>query len=144
MIIEVKNSADTWLGNVRVSIPKGTGSTSGTIIFANDLPLANGYKLSAFMVPTGLDWQSIIVADNSTFNVVLVTGLNKDIYRDIKLYPNPTEGVIHLGFDANWEIYSTMGIKLKEGQSDTIDLSQHENGVYLIKCGNQVFRILKL
>ena len=62
VIIEVKSSANTWLGNVRINLPKGSGVKSGTVTFTSDLPVATGYKLSAFMVPVGLDWKSIIVA----------------------------------------------------------------------------------
>lgn len=70
IIIEVKSSADVWLGNVRVNVPAGTATTTGSINFENALPVADDYKLATFMVPTGLNWESTIVGDNSTFNVV--------------------------------------------------------------------------
>lgn len=75
----------------------------------------------------------------------IVTGLEvSDTSKAIEFYPNPTSSLVYIDIETVWELYSTIGLKIQEGKGDEIDLSQQENGVYLIKIGNQVFRILKL
>jgi hypothetical protein len=143
VIVEVKNSANTWLGNVKVLVPKGTGTSSGTITFANDLPIATGYKLSTFMVPTGLDWKSTIVADNAVFKVVLVTGLESNDELENVFYPNPTTGLIHFGKELEVEVYNNLGNKLFESISSDVDLSNRAAGVYFVKVESKIYRVVK-
>lgn len=143
VIVEVKNSANAWLGNVRVNIPKGTGVASGTITFANDLPLGTGYKLSAFMVPVGLDWKSIIVDNNAVFDVALITGVNDYYTSKITVFPNPTNGIVHLSKSSEWTLYNLLGEVIENGSGTTISLADQKQGVYWVSIGTNRHKIVK-
>ena len=52
-----------------------------------------------------------------------------------EVYPNPSNGIFNLRNPANgsYEIRNALGQLILSGSDQTIDLSAHENGVYLVK-----------
>ena len=67
----------------------------------------------------------------------------------IKVNPNPTSGKVYIsGYDSKIEINDVLGNNIpseivKEANVITIDLSNYANGVYLIRTGDTVHRIIK-
>jgi Secretion system C-terminal sorting domain len=56
------------------------------------------------------------------------------IQNSVKVYPNPTkDGVFHLTQTCNWRVYSILGIELKSGHSNQVDLSEQPKGTFLVK-----------
>lgn len=142
VVVEVKSSTDQWLGNVRINVPAGSSSTSGTVTFNNDLPVAADYKVAAFMVPVGLDWQSIIVADNALFDVVLITGVEEVSTKNI-VYPNPTERFVHFSTNQKYSLLNSQGALVAEGEGNSIDLSEYASGVYYLQVEGETHKVFK-
>ncbi len=72
------------------------------------------------------------------FDVAL--GVNENTFNDLKIYPNPTSGIIHLATDlaenvSSIAIYQCDGklIKSVESNFDSISLSEFQHGIYLLK-----------
>lgn len=61
---------------------------------------------------------------------------------EFSVFPNPTTGVTYLSNVAAWEVYSSKGMKLKEGKGTEIDLSDNEKGMYILKTEGGVFSII--
>ena len=123
------------------------GNTGGWQVWENikiSLTLSTGnHELK--LVYKGSDTRALFNINWVDIQNAIVTGLEvSDTSKAIEFYPNPTSGLVYMDKETVWELYSTMGLKIQEGKGDEIDLSQQENGVYLIKIGNQVLRILKL
>jgi len=73
-----------------------------------------------------------------TFDIAL--GVNENTFDDLKIYPNPTSGIVHLTTDladnvSSITIYQCDGklIKNIESNFDSISLSEFQQGVYLLK-----------
>lgn len=66
---------------------------------------------------------------------VLPTGIADNEIPKLKLYPNPTNGLLHLSEPASYHIYDLTGQMLANGHSDgTIDVSQLKTGLYLLRA----------
>ena len=72
-----------------------------------------------------------------------VTQLNASEVENLQLYPNPTSNMVYLSQETNWELYSSLGILITTGVDTSIDLSELPSGIYFIKTGNGVERIVK-
>jgi len=49
----------------------------------------------------------------------------------ITVYPNPSDnGLFEISKEASWEVFNTLGTKIREGNSDFIDLSDQSSGLY--------------
>ena len=53
--------------------------------------------------------------------------------KNIIVFPNPSSGIFHLSKDLDWKIYSPLGIKIKEGSGNLINISEYASGIYFIK-----------
>lgn len=66
----------------------------------------------------------------------ITTGVEKGTSIDLQVYPNPSNGVFQLNKVVEWEIHNSLGIKIKEGKSNTINLSNYPSGVYYFLSQN--------
>lgn len=70
--------------------------------------------------------------------VTIPTNMTTNSTTEVKLFPNPTtNGMIYFNHICQWELFSTQGIKLAQGSSTELDLSNYSKGVYLIKTDDQ-------
>jgi hypothetical protein len=67
-------------------------------------------------------------------------GINENTFKDLKIYPNPTSGTVHLTDDlvnnvSSISIYQCDGklIKNIESNFNSISLNEFQNGLYLLK-----------
>jgi polyhydroxybutyrate depolymerase len=74
--------------------------------------------------------------------------LSKNETSEFDVYPNPSNGMVEItgdfGSESTYEIYDLRGKKMTTGtvlESKTIDLSQLESAVYIVKIGNEMKRI---
>ena len=58
-------------------------------------------------------------------------------------YPNPTTGLIYLSKSMKFEVTNLIGEQVLKSESNIIDLSEHPNGIYLIKTTNRTIRVIK-
>jgi len=56
-----------------------------------------------------------------------------EISKKMTVYPNPSTGVFHLSEELDWSIFSTLGVKIKSGSGNVIDITDHASGVYFVK-----------
>jgi len=70
-----------------------------------------------------------------------------DLYikNKIRVYPNPSNNRIYiLGATEDVSIFNMMGQKVyTEKQMNSVDISSWENGIYFVKSGNSVVKIIK-
>jgi hypothetical protein len=77
------------------------------------------------------------------------TGIDKDEFNPMTLYPNPAVESIHiLGIEANStiKIYNSLGMLVKvvnAGPDQEIGVSDLASGLYLVRCGNRILRFIK-
>jgi endoglucanase len=62
-----------------------------------------------------------------------ITGINKQVDSQITIYPNPSNDVFQISKKVAWSIYNSVGQKIKEGNSNKVDLSAHPTGVYIFE-----------
>lgn len=65
----------------------------------------------------------------------------------ISIYPNPTDGIVYIKdkkeVNSLVHLYDNAGRLLMKSRQNAVDLSSFDDGVYLLKTENSVFRIIK-
>jgi hypothetical protein len=73
----------------------------------------------------------------TVFSITDLLSINSPSFSNtIKLYPNPTENLLHIQSDKyieNIKIYSLQGQQIKEGSNTTIDVSALSKGLYFVQ-----------
>ena len=100
-------------------------------------------------LPTGL---GTVYIDNVYFSKPGNVGINQNAKNTLSVYPNPSANVIYVdGIDFNTSTVATIvdlqGKLIKSIElngNNAIDISDLNQGVYLVKVANQVSRIVKL
>ena len=83
----------------------------------------------------------------SSFECELLTVSENEI--DYTIFPNPTQGLLNVDLqnDVRFEVYSTLGQLLSDGEltdnNKQIDLSGLTKGIYLVRLNNSVVRVIK-
>ena len=117
-----------------------TGVVIDAVHFVN-MPTDMGYA----RVPNGtgpMQYQTQTYDDNNQNG----TGIaNINISGKMRVYPNPSNNRIYiLGATESITIFNMMGQKVyAEKQMNSVDISSWENGIYFVKSGNSVVKILK-
>jgi hypothetical protein len=147
------------------SNPTNTGSQTVPNLEAGQLNIINSLQLtypnldymlgSAYTSAASL---ADVVHLNNNGNIALANGIigelncsvvtsnnNKATDSEIKAFPNPTSGI--LNFDTtvkHLQLFNLLGVLL-DAKTDikSIDLSQYQDGVYLLKADNQTVMIYK-
>ena len=117
-----------------------TGVTIDAVHFVN-MQIDKGYA----RVPngTGIMRYQGHTYDGSNQTATVIN--NSDVNSDIRIYPNPSNNRIYiLGNVDMITVFNMMGQKIYEKNNvNTIDISDWEDGVYFIKTGNQIIKIIK-
>jgi hypothetical protein len=106
---------------------------------------------------TGLGNQTLNMelVENTTarnYQLNVVTGINDIKNSNIKIYPNPTNNIINIeGLNKNenntiqiFDVQGKLVITKTITEKGTIDLSELNKGVYVIKVGEVAQRIVKM
>ena len=91
-------------------------------------------------------------SDSSMLSVTISTGINDIKNSNIKIYPNPTNNIINIeGLNKNenntiqiFDVQGKLVITKTINEKGTIDISELNKGVYLIKIGEVAQRIVKM
>jgi hypothetical protein len=91
-------------------------------------------------------------SDSSMLSVTISTGNNDIKNPNIKIYPNPTNNIINIeGLDKNeintiqiFDVQGKLVITKNINEKGTIDLSELNKGIYVIKIGELAQRIVKM
>ena len=73
-----------------------------------------------------------------------VTSVDNDMNEEnLVIYPNPSQdGVFSLSQSADWKVTSVLGVQLKAGKSNQINISEYPKGIYLIETNEKVQRVV--
>ena len=128
--------------------------TNGNIISGQGTNLIEVQWLS-----NGLGTLNCIINDNQTncsdstkLSINIATGINDIKNLNIKIYPNPTNNIINIeGLNKNenntiqiFDVQGKLVITKNITEKGTIDLSELNKGVYVIKIGEVAQRIVKM
>jgi len=74
-----------------------------------------------------------------------VTDVNNPTTETLRVYPNPTQGVVHVENADGQEIvlYDALGKWVTQTKENYIDLSAYPKGVYMLRVGGNTVKILK-
>ena len=61
----------------------------------------------------------------------------------LKVYPNPTKGVVYLSSDTEFSISDLVGKEVLSGNSNEVDLSNLDAGTYLIHVEGKLNKVIK-
>ena len=75
--------------------------------------------------------------------VPLVTSTNTVSNKNLKVFPNPTNDVLNLSFNTQFEIFDVNGKLVKQGNSSSISLIELTAGLYFLKAENEVHQFVK-
>lgn len=118
----------------------------------------NGHVLGFHHAGNFMDYP--VLADNNIqkiitnfithyYNTLSVPSVSQDATTKITLYPNPATNTIQLkGLNkhVNYEVYSILGkqvLKGRVGEFDTINISELQTGVYMIKIEDTTLKFIK-
>ena len=62
---------------------------------------------------------------------------------NLKLFPNPTKGMVFLETGSKINIYNAQGVLLQETAGKQINLSAYPAGIYLLKVSDEMYKIVK-
>jgi len=106
------------------------------------------YKLN-----TGSNTFNILVMSENTYyqNIYTVevnrgvTDMNNPTTETLRVYPNPTQGIVHVENADGQEIvlYDALGKWVTQTKENYIDLSAYSKGVYMLRVGGNTVKILK-
>ena len=96
----------------------------------NETPTSNSPKFFIYKVPR----------ETRGF----VTSVDNDMNEEnLVIYPNPSQdGVFSLSQSADWKVTSVLGVQLKAGKSNQINISEYPKGIYLIETNEKVQRVV--
>ena len=63
----------------------------------------------------------------------------------IKVFPNPTSSIINIQApmgNESWEMYNALGMKVKEGEENTIQVYDLEPGTYILKVSEYAYQVV--
>ena len=144
--IEVKNGTDVT--NLIASFDLSYGATaaiSGTDqesgVTANNFTNTVTYTVTAEDGTTTQDWDITVTIADATG----ITNINSS--KTFSFYPNPATHYIKINANSNVEIIDITGKTVKQvtinDRNQSIEISDLENGIYFVKVGNNVQKLIK-
>ncbi|WP_346883500.1 T9SS type A sorting domain-containing protein [uncultured Algibacter sp.] len=123
--------------------------------FRSDLR-PRGNNVSVFITPLGSDnrpsendlsspW-TFRRTGGSASKAIDSINLKEETSNENILYPNPSTSVINISKNdhTSWVIYNTLGVNVKQGSKNTIDVSAFANGLYSVRLSNgKVLKFIK-
>ena len=73
----------------------------------------------------------------------LVTQLEEHEKTSFFIYPNPTQNQVQWNELTDWTLYNAMGVEWTRGKGTQADLSDFENGIYLLNINGNFFKVVK-
>ncbi|MDV6167004.1 PQQ-dependent sugar dehydrogenase [Flavobacterium sp. DG1-102-2] len=117
----------TWSFGEGAQPETAAGKGPHTVIYTTE-----GEKQMSLTVSntSGSDTKSIAyMVHNCTAGIELPGEVSKRI----TVYPNPSTGVFHLSKELDWSIFSILGVNIKSGSGNLIDITDYAAGVYFVK-----------
>ena len=82
--------------------------------------------------------------DKVVFKPSLVTSTSSNFNSDeLAVFPNPSSnGVFNISESLNWEVFSTKGVFVSQGESNLVDLSDQPQGVYFLRMNEVIKKVV--
>jgi FtsP/CotA-like multicopper oxidase with cupredoxin domain len=88
------------------------------------------------------DLNTQLVAEEQEMNFILsAAGLSE--LKIPTIYPNPSFGIFFLSESMDFAVFNTDGRMVLRDHSDRIDLGSYSSGVYVLRIGDQSYRLIK-
>jgi pectate lyase len=80
---------------------------------------------------------------SGTLTVSKITGLDDNQLNRVAMYPNPANTNVTLSESTDWTLLNASGETISSGQGTVIDLNNQSSGLYFVKVGERVERLVK-
>lgn len=144
------------MGSVLVKFEDATDNTSFFELSTN-LTVTNAWtelSIDFSNAPSGVYEKVVLFFDNGNgtedtylFDDIrleaIVTGEEGVFNPELKLTPNPTVGEVYLSVEVDWKVYSVNGLNVLSGYGTEIDMEDMIAGIYFVRIGGEVHRIIK-
>ena len=124
-----------------------TGSWSAWEYASVNLALTQGTNniiISATTADGLANIDLITFSDGVVDGMCLITDLVKTVDKTgMRVYPNPTQDKVSWSNVKAWELLRADGQVLSTGSSDYIDVSSYSKGIYFIRFGEEVVKVIK-
>lgn len=113
-----------------------------------DANIVNNDK-TFYSIDGGINWESSTIPGSVMIRPIFSTAFDvalgiKDLgheQKEARIYPNPTNGVIHVDMEDeiihSIRVFNTMGMEITRSFSSEIDLTNFASGVYFVKVNDQ-------
>lgn len=123
----------------------GTSTQVGVDIIINALQFSSD-SVEKIYAGGNFTRAGAIIANNTALwlsdNLLDISEFNND--NTIKVYPNPSTGILKLSQDKEWIITTILGKIISKGQGTNLDISDFTTGIYILKVRNgKTFKIIK-
>ncbi len=78
--------------------------------------------------------EGINISDHSNVIDIIITGAEKNADKLLfDVYPNPANDILNFSRPADFELFTIQGLRLKQGRSSSVEISDLADGLYIIK-----------
>lgn len=136
LVIALDNNFDTlWTyqhfkGDTSSRIREAVRLSDGSVVVTGNYGIENDFYNGLFIFKISVDG-SVGMSQTIPFE------------KSKTPYPNPTTSLLHTNNTNEKSIYNLQGQMLWQGQDEKVDVSQWEQGVYLLKGSENVYRFVK-
>lgn len=127
---------DTLTGTPSGGIFSGTGVVSGVFD-----PFSTGFG-TFDITYSYTDLNGCVSVETQSVTISNCTSIEYLEYEDFKIFPNPSTGIVNIDTDKRVQINNTLGQTVYEGISNQIDLSRYGRGVYFVRVGTTVKKLI--
>lgn len=82
------------------------------------------------------------VGGNTGLNACVVTGTQAELEVPLRVFPNPTNGIVHLSEARDWKVFDLIGNEVLNGTGILIDIQGAPRGSYFIRSEGHVEKII--
>ncbi len=133
-------SGSTTTGIRRIT--DGSGATVFGDYKTETFSLTEGKWVLELKIPQGGAGPSYDYVTINKVDALSVKDLEKT-NQNLKVYPVPSkDGLFNLSVSSKWNVYSLLGIQVKEGNGSLVDISKYPKGIYILKTEAGIIRKL--
>ena len=151
----VENPECTNIGSEFGFIKQGSPTTSGTIPFVSSQVKSNTEAIVTFIAPNAGEYNiylndyfftstPLLVVNNLVIApVILGTEEGEMKEESIHVYPNPTQGILHVGQNLSTVLHNYAGEQVLSSLDETLDITNLLPGMYMLKLTDRNGKVSK-
>ena len=63
--------------------------------------------------------------------------------KKLNIWPNPTSNLISWNVYEHFVLSDVHGVRIASGNGSSLDISEYQSGLYLLKIGKEVYKVMK-